>query len=101
MVPLLKTGDVGYPIFAMARSRNAVSAWGLCISGGVTGALIFFLIAIVVAISSTFSWAALVVAAIGGIKGAVIAATFSRLAGIPPVAAHSMLLQRDVMKSDV
>ena len=78
-----------------------MSAVGLCLAGAVTGALIFFLVAMIASMASTLSWVVLVVAAIGGIKGAVIAATFSRLAGIPPVAAHSMLLQRDVMKSDV
>lgn len=87
------TWCVGYPIFARARSRHALSAWRLCVSGGVAGVLISFLIAVVVAISSTFSWFMLIAAAMGGVKGAAVAATFSRLAGIPAV-------QRDVMETD-
>ena len=92
---LIITWCVGYPIFAKARSRNTLSGWGLCISGAVTGVLIFFLVALVVAMSSTFSWFVLIVAAIGGVKGVAVAATFSRLAGIPGVATYSMLPQRE------
>ena len=100
VLALVITWCAGYPIFAMARSRNAVSASGLCIAGIVTGALIFFLVAMIACMASTFSWIVLVAAAIGGIKGAVVAATFSGLAGIRRVAPHSMLLQSDVIKSD-
>lgn len=78
-----------------------MSALGLCIAGTVTGATIFFLVALIASLASTLSWAVLFAAAIGGIKGAAVAVTFSWLAGIPSVASHSMLLQRDVAKSDV
>jgi hypothetical protein len=64
------------------------------------GALIFFLVAFIASLPSAFSLIVLFAAAIGGIKGAAVAAMFSRLAGIPGVASHSMLLQRDVMKTD-
>lgn len=97
---LVITWCAGYPIFAMARSRNAVSALGLCIAGTMIGALIFFLVAFIASLPSAFSLIVLFAAAIGGIKGAAVAAMFSRLAGIPGVASHSMLLQRDVMKTD-
>ena len=100
VLALVITWCAGYPIYAMARSRNAVSASGLCIAGAVTGALIFFLVAMIASMPSIFSWAELGAAAIGGIKGAAIAATFSGLARIQRVAPHSMLLQSDVMKSD-
>lgn len=90
----------GYPIFAMARSRNGVSALGLCIAGTLTGALIFFLIAVIASLPSMFSLVVLFATVIGGIKGAAVATMFSRLAGVPSVASHSMLLQSDVTKSD-
>lgn len=99
-VALLMTWGAGYPIFAMARSRNAVSAAGICIAGTVTGAVIFFLLASIASIPSMFSWFVLDASAIGALNSLAIAAAFSVLAGLPPVAPHSMLLQRDVMKSD-
>jgi hypothetical protein len=97
---LVITWCAGYPIFAMARARNAMSALGLCIAGTMTGALIFFLVAVVACLPSALSLVVLIAAVIGGMKGAAVAAMFSRLAGIPAVASHSMLLQRDVTKLD-
>lgn len=64
------------------------------------GALIFFLVAVIASLPSMFSLIELFAAVIGGIKGVAVAAMFSRLAGIPSVASHSILLQRDVTRSD-
>lgn len=100
VVALVITWCAGYPIFAMARSRNAVSVAGMCIAATVTGAVFLFLLATVASILSMFSWFALVASVIGAIKGFAIAATFSALAGVPRIAPHSMLLQRDVTKAD-
>jgi len=100
VVALLMTWGAGYPIFAMARSRNAVSAVGMCIAGTVTGAVIFFLVAAIASIPSTLSWFVLAAPTIGAINGLAIAAMFSVLAGLPWGARHSMLLQRDIEKLD-
>jgi len=82
---------IGYPIYRSARARNSVSGAGLCIAGGITNSLIWLLPMLI--LPAAGFWAALTLLLIGALKGVVIAAAFSVLAGIPWFSARSMLLQ--------
>lgn len=100
VVALVITWCAGFPIYAVAQSRHALSGVGICTAGTAIGAVIFFLIAAVASTPSLFSLAALISLAVGAIHGLTIALLFSVLAGIPRVAPRSMLLQRDVFKTE-
>lgn len=99
VVVLVITWCAGFPVYAMAQSRHALSGVGICMAGTAIGAVIFFLVAAVASMSSLFSLVMLVSSAIGAIHGLAIALLFSVLAGIPRVTPRSMLLQSDVLKT--
>lgn len=101
VVALVFMWCVGFPVFAVARSRNALSGFGMCIAGALTGVLLSLLAATIVSLPEFSFWLVLIAVAVGAMKGVAVAGAFSWLVGIPRFAPHSKLSQRDIAKSDV